>query len=83
MAWYTNDSVLSKSDGNKDWWTTTYSPGDDVPVSGIYRCLGCGREVTCNDPDHFPPQNHHQHTEAQGKIRWRLNIRTNTTGKTS
>ncbi|TCP74202.1 hypothetical protein C8J31_1458 [Rhizobium sp. PP-CC-2G-626] len=82
MAWHTANSVLTQSDGNKDWWKATYSPGDEVPVSGIYRCLGCEREVTCNDPDRFPPQNHHQHTEGQGKIRWRLNVRTNTSGKT-
>lgn len=80
MAWYIDSSKLTKSDGNKEWWKTTYKPGDEVPVSGIYRCLGCGKEVTCNDPDCFPPQNHHQHTAAQGTIRWKLNVRTNTKG---
>ncbi len=80
MSWFIASSKLTKSDGKQVWWTTTYKPGDDVPVSGIYRCLGCGKEVTCNDPDPLPPQNHHQHTPAQGDIRWRLNVRTNTKG---
>lgn len=81
MSWYIDSSALSKSDGNKVWWKTDYKPGEDVPVSGIYRCTGCGKEVTCNDPDPFPPQNHHAHSPAQGAIRWRLNVRTNTEGR--
>ena len=80
MSWYIDSSVLVKSDGNKDWWKNEYGPGDTVPVSGIYRCLGCNREITSNDDDPFPPQNHHQHTVSQGAIRWTLNVRTNTTG---
>lgn len=80
MSWHIASSKLTKSDGKQAWWTTTYKPGDAVPVSGIYRCLGCGKEITSNDPDRFPPQNHHQHALVQGDIRWRLNIRTNTKG---
>ncbi len=80
MSWYIGNSVLVKSDGNKTWWTTSYDPGEEVPVSGIYRCLGCKREITSNKGDPFPPQNHHQHQAAQGAIRWKLNVRTNTNG---
>ena len=80
MSWYVSESKVIQSDGNKDWWKTVYGPGDTVPVSGIYRCLGCNKEITSNDDDPFPPQNHHQHTAAQGSIRWKLNIRTNTSG---
>ncbi|TAA46252.1 protein L [Pseudoxanthomonas winnipegensis] len=80
MSWHINSSVLVQSDGNKTWWTTVYDPGDDVPVSGIYRCLGCKREITSNKDDPFPPQNHHQHQAGQGAIRWKLNVRTNTNG---
>lgn len=64
MSWHIDNSKLSKSDGNKEWWKTTYTPGDEVPVSGISRSSGCGREVTCNASDQFPLQNHHQHTNA-------------------
>ena len=80
MAWYVDGNNLSKSDGNKDWWRHWYGPGADVPVLGIYKCLGCNREITCNDPDRFPPQNHHQHSRVQGDIRWHLIVRTNIKG---
>lgn len=80
MANYTDESVLRKVDGTEERWTKKYSPSDEVPVSGIYRCVNCKREVTCNAGDGFPPQNHDQH--AAGKpILWKLNIRTNTTGE--
>lgn len=80
MSWYVDDSKLNVGDKKFAWWTTTYHAGEEVPVSGIYRCLGCGREDACNHGDPFPPQNHHQHTPAQGQIRWRLNVRANTNG---
>lgn len=80
MTWYTGESVLDKSNGQGAHWNTTYAPGDAVPVSGIYRCTGCKKEITSNARDPFPPQNHHQHTAAQGAIQWRLNVRTNTEG---
>jgi hypothetical protein len=81
MAWYVDGSKVTKSNGNGEWWKEIYGPGDDVPVSGIYRCVGCNKEITSNSPDCFPPQNHHQHTTAQGTIRWKLNVRTNTKGE--
>ncbi|RAH03833.1 MULTISPECIES: protein L [unclassified Pseudomonas] len=80
MANYTDESVLRKVDGTEARWTTKYSPNDKVPVSGIYRCVNCKREVTCNEGDGFPPQNHDQHTPGK-PILWKLNIRTNTTGE--
>ena len=49
-----------------------YGPGEVVPHSGIYRCMGCGREIASNEGDPFPPQNHHQHSPSQGRIRWKL-----------
>ena len=81
MSWHTNDSVLIKVNLTNAWWTTIYNPGEDVPVSGIYRCLGCKREITSNAGDPFPPQSHHQHDRSQGEIRWKLNVRTNTKGE--
>jgi hypothetical protein len=53
-----------------------YRPGEDVPRSGLYRCEGCGREIAANKDEPLPPQNHHQHTRLQGRIRWRLLVRT-------
>jgi hypothetical protein len=48
------------------------SPGDAPPLSGIYRCTGCGREIVAEEGKTLPPQNHHQHSQAQGHIRWWL-----------
>lgn len=81
MSWWTDKSELTKSDGSKPWWTSSYGPSDKVPVSGIYRCTGCKKEITSNEGDPFPPQNHHQHSLAQGAVKWKLNVRTNTTGE--
>lgn len=80
MSNFVDHSVMKNVDASKTWWKTTYDPGDEVPVSGIYICVGCNREITSNKDDPFPPQNHHQHSPAQGRIRWKLNVRTNTTG---
>lgn len=80
MSWWIDNSVLAKGDANSGHWKGEYDPGDTVPVSGIYRCIGCTREITSNAKDPFPPQNHHQHTTAQGKVKWKLNIRSNTNG---
>lgn len=74
-------SVLRGVSDENEWWRTTYHPGDMVPVSGIFRCAGCGHEVCCNKADPFPPQNHHQHTPSQGKIRWSLNVRAENVSK--
>jgi hypothetical protein len=50
----------------------TYSPGVKIAWSGIYRCDGCGRESVHTVDKPLPPQNHHQHSIAQGSIKWRL-----------
>jgi hypothetical protein len=70
MALYKDGKYLTQSQDaafDKD-----YKPGEAVPHSGIYRCMGCGREAACNQGQPMPPQNHHQHTQNQGAIRWRL-----------
>jgi hypothetical protein len=46
--------------------------GAMAPHSGIYKCQGCGREVTSNMGHPLPPQDHHQHGLEQGAIGWRL-----------
>jgi hypothetical protein len=72
MALYKRSSEISTSTSTE--FDTEHDPGSRVPHSAIYRCLGCGREVVCNAGDPFPPQNHHQHTTAQGRIRWRMSV---------
>ena len=62
-------------------WNSLFGPGEKVLVSGIYRCEGCGDEITSNKGDPFPPQNTHQHPGVfDGKVQWRLIVETQTKG---
>ena len=81
MSFRIDSSTLKKDKPNKEWWINSYNPGDEVPVSGIYRCTGCGKEITSNKNDPFPPQNHHQHSQDQGSVKWKLNVKTDTTNE--
>jgi len=70
MAMYKHAQYVTKSEDaafDKD-----NHPGTATPFSGIYRCMGCGKEDVSTHSHPLPPQNHHQHTVAQGPIRWRL-----------
>lgn len=53
---------------------TISQPNTPAPYPGIYRCEGCGHEIGIARGHNLPPQNHHQHTQAQGTIRWRLTV---------
>ena len=70
MALYKDASILLSS--VSEAFDVDHSPGQNCPNSGIYRCQGCGHEIASNANNPFPPQNHHQHSTAQGSIRWRL-----------
>lgn len=82
MAAYTSktEQYLQKVDSEREHWTASYTAGNTVPFSGIYKCLGCNKEITSNKGDPFPPQNKHQHTALQGKVSWKLIVRTDTEG---
>ena len=67
MAWYTEAAHL-QAEKVTQVWTDTHGPAEKVQASGIYRCKGCKREVTCNKNDPFPPQSHHQHAPHEGDI---------------
>ena len=69
---YKNPAYLSLSSNAA--FDGLHRPGAPTPYSGIYRCEGCGQEATSVYPHPLPPQNHHQHTPAQGAIRWRLAV---------
>ena len=70
MAWYKyNTHLVNKTSEQFD---ALYGPSTATVWSGIYRCEGCGREVVSTHGHPLPPQNHHQHTQGQGHIRWRL-----------
>jgi hypothetical protein len=70
MAWYKHDTYIKKS--NSDEFDKDHPPGNLAPHAGVYRCMGCGREIGIADGHVLPPQNHHSHTQNQGAIRWRL-----------
>jgi hypothetical protein len=70
MALYRYSKYLQIS--QSEAFDGTHSPGVKAPHSGIYICLGCDWEVASNGGQPLPPQNHHQHTQAQGSIRWQL-----------
>jgi hypothetical protein len=72
MAIYKYAHWMKQSDS--DVFDKTYSPGIGVPLSGIYRCEGCAKEIAANHGDPFPPQNHHQHAQSVGGIKWRLTV---------
>jgi hypothetical protein len=72
MALYKRPSDIGTS--ASDEFDKKYGPGANVPHSGIYRCLACGRDIASNAGTPFPPQNHHQHTPAQGAIVWRMAV---------
>jgi hypothetical protein len=70
MAWYKHAADLQRSDSAE--YDKEHKPGDAAPHSGIYRCLGCRKEVASNQYEPLPSQNKHQHTAQQGAIRWRM-----------
>jgi hypothetical protein len=70
MAIYKYSNYLKSSTDSA--FDTLTGPGSNTPHSGIYRCEGCGKEVAANQGNPMPPQNHHQHSVAQGHIRWKL-----------
>jgi hypothetical protein len=74
MAWYKYAQYLTKDEGAE--FDTISHPNTDTPYSGIYRCEGCGLSATFIKGKNIPPQNHHQHNQSQGAIRWRLIVRS-------
>lgn len=72
MALYKYPQFIAKNEG--EIFDQINTPGTAAPRSGIYRCEGCAKEVASNEGQPLPPQNHHQHSIAQGAIRWRLAV---------
>lgn len=72
MALYKRPEDIARSDHAA--FDKEYRPGSAPEHSGIYRCKGCGREVVAEEARTLPPQNHHQHSQAQGAVIWRMAI---------
>ncbi|CAM3169517.1 hypothetical protein SPAN111604_07995 [Sphingomonas antarctica] len=69
-AIYKHTTHLEQS--NSDAFDTITPVGHSAPYSGIYRCKGCGHMISSTKGHTLPPQNHPQHSTAQGQIRWQL-----------
>jgi hypothetical protein len=50
------------------------APGAAAAKTGIYRCLGCGREVVAERGAPLPAQTHHAHERGQSEMKWRLAV---------
>lgn len=74
MAIYKYSQFLAQSQGAE--FDAIHAPNTPTPYSGVYRCEGCGSSATFVLGNNIPPQNHHQHTAAQGAIRWRLIVKS-------
>lgn len=70
MAQYKYRENLTQSSGSA--FDTRHAPSTIAQNPGIYRCYGCGDEVAVSKGQFLPPQNHHPHDRAQGKIEWQL-----------
>ncbi len=70
MALFKNPDYLMQT--NDIVFDKVYHPGAVPDRSGVFRCMGCQREVVGEHSRQLPPQNHHQHTPAQGDVRWKM-----------
>ena len=75
MAWYKEPKYLQQK--NLGEFDEDNHPGIKAPFAGIYRCMGCGREIGIASGHTLPPQDHHAHTQQQGAIRWRMIVFAN------
>ncbi|MFF7710224.1 hypothetical protein [Pseudomonas sp. NPDC007930] len=58
-----------------DLWEALYAPGDAAPAHGVYRCEGCGEEVTCARSAPLPAREQHAHY-GPWRVQWRLVAKT-------
>ena len=70
MAQYKFERFLRQSSDNL--FDKPCPAGAETPRSGIYRCDGCGVEITSVQPDPLPSDSHHPHTPQQKAVRWKL-----------
>jgi len=70
MALFKYGNLFQRSDHQA--FDDIHQAASRTPYSGVYRCIGCGHEISSTAGHPLPPQNHHQHTYQQGAIRWQL-----------
>lgn len=75
MAAITSESVINAVQPLQAHWTQHYEPGEQAPVTGIYRCVGCTREIAANAGDVFPSHDQNALCGAKTQDLWQLNVR--------
>jgi hypothetical protein len=71
MAMYRDKEMIEPGSGTA--FDIEHSPGNIAPLSGIYRCVVCGRECVSTRGNSLPPQPHHKHAHPQPQpIKWKL-----------
>jgi hypothetical protein len=60
---------------------TDHKAGETTLLSGVYRCMVCGREIVSEESKLLASPNHHEHTATQGSIRWRMIVFADDTAK--
>jgi len=59
VASYKHQHYVTRS--SSDEFDKDHQPGQVAPYSGIYLCMGCGREIATNHDEALPSQTHHEH----------------------
>ena len=74
MAVYKNIDFLRHSTHLA--FDTVAASGTVSPFTGIFRCLGCGREIAAATGTILPGEDHHMHRVEQGSVVWQLVVAT-------
>lgn len=57
-------------------WNSAKAAGSASPASGIYRCTGCGHEITSNEGSKLPVLNCHKQSDPAIAVSWQLVVKT-------
>lgn len=70
MAYYKIRTFLAPTEDPV--FDQTIPGGGVAPATGIYRCIGCTKEIVALKDAVLPFDGDHPHSSSQGLIRWRL-----------
>ena len=73
MAYCKNIHHLTVQTGSE--FDDVHAADTPAPLSGIYRCEGCGRSVIARNGTPLPSAHHHTH-DGTRKVEWRLIVRS-------
>lgn len=73
MAYYKHIKDLTVQSGSE--FDDILAAGAPAPLSGLYRCEGCGRSLIARNGAPLPLNDHHTHMDAK-RIEWRLVVRS-------